>query len=154
MLKDFEETTVVYQGDTGVSNSEEIIAFIDYHRSPIAVLLKKGDQETLKIVFEPDKRSNLFLFTNSKDDGLEAFTVAAQGVRGKFVSARFHDSDFGDAYQHFKLEQYIGDSSLPKILIEDRKNDKKYLLEGDVNEASIERFISLFEEGNLEPMGK
>jgi len=152
ILKDYEETSVVYSGEADASNSDKIIAFIDYHRSIVAVHVKKGDQETLKVVFEPDKRPNLFLFTNAADDGLEAFTVAAQGVRGKFVSARFHDSDFGDAYQHFKLEQYIGESSLPKILIEDRRNDKKYLLEGDVNEASIERFISLFEEGNLEPM--
>ena len=154
MLKDFEETTVVFQGDTDASNSEEIIAFIDYHRSPVAVLLKKGDQDGLKIVFEADKRPNIFLFTNRHDKGLAEFTAGVQHVRGKMVSARFHDSDFAEAYQHFGLEKYIGEASLPRVLIEDRKNDKKYLLEGDANEASIERFISLFEEGNLEPMPK
>jgi len=152
MLNNFEETTTVYKGDTGPSNLDEIAAFVDYHRSQVGVLIKKDDEKALDIVFEPDKRPNLFLFTNRMDKGLEAFTAAAQEVRGKFVSVRFHDSDFADAFQHFKLEEYIGDSSLPKILIEDRKNDKKYLLEGDVNEASIKRFISLFKEGNLEPM--
>ena len=154
MLKDFEETSIAYKGDIGPSNSDKIAAFVDYHRSPVAFLIKKGDQEALRLVFEPDKKPNLFLFTNRMDKGLEAFAVAAQDVRGKMVSARLHDSDFGDSFKHFGLEEFIGDSSLPKILIEDRKNDKKYLLEGDVNEASIERFISLFEEGNLEPMGK
>jgi len=152
MLKKFEETTVVYKGDASHSNLDEIIAFIDYHRSPVAVLLKKGDPDGLKIVFEADKKPNIFLFTNSKDEGLAEFTAGVQDVRGKMVSARFHDSDFGEAFQYFKLEQYIGETMLPKVLIEDRKNDKKYLLEGDVNEASIERFISLFQEGNLEPM--
>jgi protein disulfide isomerase len=150
MLNEFEETSVVYKGE--MRNLEKIIAFIDYHRFPVAVHIKKGDQETIKIVFEPDKKPNLFLFTNTKDDGLEEFTTAAQKVRGEFVSARFWDSDFGDAYSHFGLEKYIGEASLPKVLIEDRKNDKKYLLEGDVNEASIELFISEFQEGNLEPM--
>jgi len=152
VYRDFEQTSTVYKGETGASNSEKIIAFIDYHRSVVAVHIKKGDQETLKVVFEPDKRPNLFLFSNSKDDGLEAFTVAAQEVRGKFVSARFWDSDFGDAFKHYSLEKYIGESVLPKVLIEDRKNDKKYLLEGDANEAAIQKFISDFEEGNLEPM--
>jgi len=152
MLNDNEETSIVYNGEVDASNSEKIISFINYHRAIVALHIKQGDQETLKTLFEPDKRPNLFLFTKSKDDGLEAFTVAAQEVRGKFVSARFWDSDFGASYRHFKLEQYIGDKSLPKVLIEDRKNDKKYLLEGDVTEASIEKFISDFEEGNLESM--
>jgi len=152
MLHDDEETSIVYKGEVDASNSEKITSFINYHRATVAVHIKQGDQETLKTVFEPDKRPNLFLFTNSKDDGLEAFTVAAQEVRGKFVSARFWDSDFGDAFKHFSLEKYIGEVSLPRVLIEDRKNDKKYLLEGDANEAAIEKFISDFEEGNLEPM--
>ena len=152
MFKDFEETTVVYNGGIGASNAEEIVAFIDYHRSPVAVLLSKDNQDGMKIVFEADKKPNIFLFTNSKDKGLAEFTAGVQGVRGKMVSARFHDSEFGEAFQHFALEKYIGENSLPKVLIEDRKNDKKYLLEGDVDAASIERFISEFNEGNLEPM--
>ena len=154
MLKNFEEATTVYKGATGPSSVGEIAAFVDYHRSQVGLLIKKGDREALKIVFEPDKRPNLFLFTNGKDNGLEAFAAAAQGVRGKFVSARFHDSDFGDAFQHFGLAQYIGEATLPKVLIEDRKNEKKYLLEGDVDEASVERFISDFQDGKLEPMAK
>jgi len=154
MLKNFEETTTVYKGDTGLLNLDEIAAFVDYHRSQVGVLIKKGDQEALKIVFEPDKRPNLFLFTNRMDKGLEAFATAAQDVRGKFVSVRFHDSDFADAFKHFGLEQYIGEATLPKVLIEDRKNEKNFLLEGDVDEASVERFISDFQDGKLEPMVK
>jgi len=154
ILKDFEETTVVYKGDASHSNLDDIIAFIDYHRSPVAVLLKKGDQHGLKIVFEADKRPNIFLFTNRQDKGLAEFTAAVQDVRGKFVSARFHDSDFAEAYQHFKLEQYIGEAILPKVLIEDRKNDKKYLMQGDVDQDSVERFLVDFQEGNLEAMPK
>jgi len=117
MFKDFEQTTVVYNGGTGASNSENIVAFIDYHRSPVAVLLRKGDQDGLKIVFEADKKPNIFLFTNGKDKGLAEFTAGVQGVRGKMVSARFHDSEFGEVFEHFQLEQYIGEDSLPKVLI-------------------------------------
>jgi len=154
MLKDFEETTVVYKGEIGASNSEKIIEFIDYHRSPVAVLIKQGDQVGLKIVFEADKRPNLLLFTNNKDKGLAEFTAAAQEVRGKMVSARFHDSDFGDAFEHFQLEKYIGEDTLGKVLIEDRKLELNYLMEGDVNEVSIRDFIADFIEGNLTPMPK
>jgi len=154
MLKDFEETTVVYKGEIGPSNSGEIVEFIDYYRSLVAMLIKQGDQVGLKIVFEADKRPNLLLFTNSKDKGLAEFTAAAQEVRGKMVSARFHDSDFGDAFLHFQLEKYIGEDSLPKVLIEDRKLELNYLMEGDVNEVSIRDFISDFQDGNLTPMPK
>ena len=105
-------------------------------------------------MFEADKRPNIFLFTNRQDKGLAEFTAAVQDVRGKFVSARFHDSDFAEAYQHFKLEQYIGEAILPKVLIEDRKNDKKYLMQGDVDQDSVERFLVDFQEGNLEAMPK
>ena len=80
--------------------------------------------------------------------------VGVGTVRGKFVSVRLHDSDFADAFQHFGLEQYIGEDTLPKVLIEDRKNDKSFLLDGDVDEVSVERFISDFQAGNLEPMVK
>jgi len=154
MLKIFEETTVVYKGDASHSNLDEIIAFIDYHRSPVAVLLKKGDQDGLKIVFEADKRPNIFLFTNRHDKGLAEFTAGVQDVRGKFVSARFHDSDFAQAYEHFNLKEFIGEATLPKVLIEDRKNEKKFLMQGDVDEASVGRFISDFQDGNLEAMVK
>jgi len=152
MLKNFEETTVVYHGDASHSNLDDIIAFIDYHRSPVAVLLKKGDQDALKIVFEADKRPNIFLFTNRHDKGLAEFTAAVQDVRGKMVSARFHDSDFGEAFEHYNLKEFIGEATLAKVLIEDRKNDKKFLMQGDVDQDSVERFIVDFQEGNLEAM--
>lgn len=152
MFKGSDEEPIVFADDASPSNSDKITAFFDFHRSGVAFLVQKGDQQTIKLLFEADKRPNLFLFTNRMDKGLEAFTASAQSVHGKMVSARFHDSEFAEAFKHFGLEQFIGEATLPKVLIEDRKNDKKFLLEGDVDEDSVNRFISEFEDGKLQPM--
>jgi len=141
-------------GDASILNLNEITELVDFHRSTVAVHLKKGDQIGLKIVFQADKKPNIFLFTNRKDTGLAAFEAAVQDVRGKMISARFHDSDFADAFQHFGLEQFIGEATLPKVLIEDRKHEQNYLMEGDVDETSVRDFIFNFMDGNLTPVPK
>ena len=54
MIRDFEDTHTVFMVDASHSNLDEIISFVYYHSSPIAVLLKKGDQDGLKIVLRPN----------------------------------------------------------------------------------------------------
>jgi len=154
MIKDFDDVNPLFKGNANSSNVQEIIEFVDYHRIPVAIHLKHNDEHWLQVVFEPEENPNIFLFTNSRDVGLVDFTMAVQSVRGKMVSARFHDSEFADAFQHFGMNQYIGESTLPKVLIEDRKNKLKFLLEGDVNEASIKQFIVDFMNEDLEPFVK
>lgn len=152
MVKDFDDKNPVFTGDA--SSSDKIVEFIEYHRTPVALLVKKGDQDALKVVFESEKKTNVFLFTTDKDAGVDAFKTAVQDVRGKMISARFHDSDFAEAFQHFGLDKFIGDASLPKVLIEDRKNGLRYLMEGDVTEKSIKKFLADFKVEKLEPFLK
>jgi len=152
MVKDFDDKNPVFTGDA--SSSDKIVEFIDYHRTPVALHVKKGDQDALKVVFESEKKPNVFLFTTDKDAGVDAFKTAVQDVRGKMTSARFHDSDFAEAFQHFGLDKFIGDASLPKVLIEDRKNGLRYLMEGDVTEKSIKKFLADFKDEKLEPFLK
>jgi len=99
MIKDFDDKEPVYSGDA--SDADKIREFIDLHRVPVAVLLKKGDQNTLKNLFEDDNKPNVFLFTDGQDIGAGGFKTAVFDLRGKVVSVRIHADDFPEAFNHF-----------------------------------------------------
>ena len=50
VLKDFDDKAPVYAGDA--SDAAALKEFVDYHRTPVAMLIKKGDQAALQVVFE------------------------------------------------------------------------------------------------------
>jgi len=152
MIKDFDDKNPVFSGDA--SSLDKIKEFVDYHRTPVALHIKKGDKEALKIVFQEEHKPNVFLFTNDKDAGFEAFKAAVQDVRGLMTSARFQDADFPEAFQHFGLDKFVSDTSLPKVLIEDRKSGLRYLMEGDVTEKTIKQFLTDYKDEKLDPFLK
>lgn len=148
-MKDFDEKTVVYSGD--VKDMDKLKEWLDFHRTPVAFFIKKGDKEALQVVFEDENKPNVFLFTTEKDAGLDGFKAAVQDVRGKMVSARFQDTDFSEAFQHFGLDKFAKDGALPKVLIEERKSGLRFLMQGDVTEKNIKKFLAEFQENKLEP---
>ena len=50
VLKDFDDKAPVYAGDA--SDAAALKEFVDYHRTPVAMLIKKGDQAALQVVLE------------------------------------------------------------------------------------------------------
>ena len=158
MVKDFDEKNPVYSGTK--DDMKGLKEFVDYHRTPVGLHVKKGDQSALKIVFEDENKPNLFLFTTSDDAGLDTFKGAVQGVRGHMVTARFHSSDFPEAFTHFGMDRFMESkekkkkSELPKVLLEERKSGLRYLMQDAVSDKAIKQFINDYKDGKLEPFLK
>jgi len=148
MLKKFDEKTVVYSGSH--SDAKKIKDFVNEHRVEIGLFVKKGDQNALKVVFEDENKPNVFLFTKDDKAGLDALKAVGKSHRKDMVFAYFVSSDFAEAFSHFSMEKFV-DSSLPKVLIEDRKEGLRYLMQESVSQSSLQKFVQGFKAKTIEP---
>mmetsp|Transcript_50537 Transcript_50537/g.123243 ORF Transcript_50537/g.123243 Transcript_50537/m.123243 type:complete len:560 (-) Transcript_50537:140-1819(-) len=153
VLKDFDEGTVKYDGKA--TDADGIKAFINMHRAQVAMPIRKGDQAALKIVFEDEKVPNAFLFTAAAaEEEIAAFKEGCMPTRGQFVTGNFLSSDFPEAFAHFGMDKFIADGSLPRVLIEDRKEGLRYLMDGAITKDNVSKFLADYMAGSLEPFLK
>mmetsp|Transcript_971 Transcript_971/g.2174 ORF Transcript_971/g.2174 Transcript_971/m.2174 type:complete len:556 (-) Transcript_971:200-1867(-) len=152
VLKKFDEPTVVYDGK--VSDTAALKSFVNLHRRQLAMPIKKGDQSALKLVFEDDAVPNAFLFAESAGGDLDAFREGAKGFRADFVSGYFTNSDFPEAFAHFGVDKFAAAKNLPKVVIEDRKEGLRYVMDGEVTKDNVAAFMKDFKAGKLEPFLK
>lgn len=147
-LRQFDEKLVSFSGKD--SDVEKVKEFVMEARRPVAMPVAKGDQDALKLLFQDDSLPNLFLFSADGKDALSDFKAAAKSVHSTYMSAVFSASDFPEAFEHFGVKP----SDAPRVLIEDRKAQLRFLMDGAVSKAAVEKFVADHQAGNLEPFLK
>ena len=158
IVKKFDEKLVQFDGK--LSDVEKLTSWINLHRTEVGMAVMKGDQAAMKAVFEDETKPNIFLFlaTASSPSGIASiseFKKAAMSVRGSLVSGYFEFPNFPEAFDHFGLKVAAEKGELPAVLIEDRKSNLRYQMEGKkVTEETVKKFLDDFKQGKLQPFLK
>ncbi len=158
IVKKFDEKLVGFDGS--LSETDKLVSWINVHRVEVGMAIQKGDQAAMKAVFEDDSKPNLFLFlatasTPSGTSSLSEFKKSALKVRGKVISGFFEFPNFPEAFDHFGLKAAAEKGDLPVVLIEDRKSNLRYRMDGKkVTSDLVDAFYSSFNSGKLQPFLK
>jgi protein disulfide-isomerase A1 len=158
LVKKFDEKLVEFDGK--FTDVEKLTSWINTHRNEVGMPIMKGDQAAMKAVFEDENKPNVFLFlaTATSPSGISSvseFKKAAMAVRDRMVSGYFEFPNFPEAFDHFGLKAAAEKGELPAVLIEDRKSNLRYQMDGKkVTQDVVKKFLDDFKQGKLQPFLK